>query len=494
MINKGLLIILDGYGEGESSPFNAVKNSKTPTLNALKNAQYSLIKTDGEAVGLFDGEMGGSEVGHTTIGAGRVVPSMAKQIHLDIENKLFEKNAVLKEQLLDLKNNKANLHLVGLMSDKNIHSDIAHAVEIIKIAKNKAKNIFVHFITDGRDSGCYDSLKYLEFLQNGIKEVKNCEIASVMGRFYAMDRENNLDRTNLAFDTMFLVNGSIKQNEIKKYLKAQHDEGILDEDIKPIHVITKENCAINENDCVLFFNFREDRLRQIVKKTETLNCKVITMADVGGTNATSMYPSRIVEHTLSEYLSEYDLKQIKIGESTKYAHVTYFLNGGKEQPFSKEDRVHVPTIKVDNFSKTPKMRAKDIAKETINAIKKNYDAVIVNFSNPDMVGHTGDYVATVKALEFLDKCLNKILKVVKKKGYFAIITADHGNAEKMKAEDGTPHTAHTLNPVFCSVVGNFKFKIKKKGELKDIAPTFVKLLGLPKNKFFEGNSLVTIDK
>jgi len=379
------------------------------------------------------------------------------------------------------------------MSDKNIHSDISHAVELIKIAKNNAKNIFVHFIADGRDSGCYDSLKYYDYLSENIKNIKNCEVASVMGRFYAMDREKNMDRTTLAMETMFKVNGSINKSEIKKYLKSQHDEGIMDEYIKPVHVKTKANSELTNNDCVLFFNFREDRLRQIVKETEKQECKVVTMAPVGGVSSTSIYGNKIVEHTLSEYLSENNLKQVKISESTKYAHVTYFLNGGKEEPFKMEDRIHVPTMKVKNFAKTPKMRAKEITKQTINSIKKGYDAIIVNFSNADMVGHTGDYKATVKALEYLDVCLGKIIKAVKNFGYFALITADHGNAEQMRTEENLPHTAHSLNPVFCSLVANFSYRMKKNGGLQDIAPTFVHLLGLKKCAHFEGSSLVKVD-
>jgi len=494
MSRKGLMIILDGYGEGEASPFNAVKNANTPTLKEIKQGKICSIKTDGEAVGLFDGEMGGSEVGHTTIGAGRVIPSMAKQIKYDISTKLFSKNKTLKNCLDNLKKNKSNLHLVGLMSDKNIHSDIAHAVEIVKLSASSAKNIFVHFITDGRDSGCYDSLKYLDYFLQHTKDVKNCEIASVMGRFYAMDREKNMDRTTIAFETMFKVNGSISQNEIKKYIKSQHEIGNMDEFIEPIHVKTKEDCVVNDEDCVFFFNFREDRLRQIVKVSEQLNCSILTMAPVGLTSAIPLYPAKEVDHTLSEYLSENNLSQIKISESTKYAHVTYFLNGGKEEPFKREDRVHVPTLKVDNFSKAPKMKAKEITKETLKAIKKGYDAIIVNFSNADMVGHTGDYAATLKALECVDKCIKKILSLAKKKKYFALLTADHGNAEEMRTAEGLPHTAHTLNKVFCAVVIDNSYKMKKNGELKDIAPTFINLLGLKPNKFFEGKSLVSLDK
>ncbi len=486
-MNKGILVILDGYGEGKPYEYNAVTNAKTPTLNSLKQQSYSLLKTHGESVGLFDDEMGGSEVGHITIGAGRIVNSTAKQIRDDIKSKEFEKNKVLTKTLESLKKNDADLHLFGLMSDKNIHSDIAHCVEIAKLAEDKAKNIYIHFITDGRDSGAYESLKYLKYLENSIKNIKNCSILSVSGRFYAMDRENHEERTNIAFNACFTQNKTITNVEI--YIKDQHAEGKNDQFVEPTAVKSKTYQGVSQNDCVIFFNFREDRLRQIVKKCEELKCNLVTMSDVGGTNSKVMYPNKIVKKTLSEYLSENNLTQIKIGESTKYAHVTYFLNGGREERFDKEDRVHVPSYNVSDFSLTPQMKAEEITKEVKKAIKKDYDAIIVNYSNADMVGHTGNYEATIKALEVVDKCLKKVLNYAKKNDYFAMITADHGNAEEMKTSKGEPQMAHTTNPVFF-VVANSGLKMKKEGGLKDVAPTFVELLGLKPNKHFEGESLI----
>ena len=486
-MNKGILVILDGYGEGKPYEFNAVANAKTPTLNYLKKQSNSLLKTHGESVGLFEEEMGGSEVGHTTIGAGRIVNSTAKQIRDDIKCKKFSKNKVLTKMLEDLKKNDADLHLFGLMSDKNIHSDISHCVEIVKLAKDNAKNIYIHFITDGRDSGAYDSLKYLKYLENNIKSIKNSSILSVSGRFYAMDRENHEERTNEAFEACFTQNKTI--TNVEKYIKDQHAEGKNDQYIEPVAVKSETYQGVNKNDCVLFFNFREDRLRQIVKKCEELNCSLVTMSDVGGTKSKVMYPNKIVKNTLSEYLSENNLSQIKIGESTKYAHVTYFLNGGREERFNKEDRVHVPSYNVGDFSLTPQMKAKEITKEVKNAIKKDYDAIIVNYSNADMVGHTGNYEATVKSLEIVDKCLKKVIKCAKKNKYFVMITADHGNSEEMKTKNGEPQMAHTINPVFC-VIANSGLNMKKEGGLKDVAPTFVELMGLKPNKYFEGQSLI----
>ena len=486
-MNKGILIILDGYGEGKPGEFNAVINAKTPTLDMLKNQSYSLLQAHGDAVGLFESEMGGSEVEHLTIGAGRVVPSTARKIRDEVISGAFHKNKVLTTTIKNLRKTNGNLHLVGLMSDKNIHSNIEHCVEIVKLAHEKVNNIYIHFITDGRDCGVHDSLKYLKYLQKNIKNIKNCSILSVSGRFYAMDRENHEERTNQAFNAFFEPNNTI--TDVEKYIKGEHELGKNDQFVTPASVKSKTYTGISKNDCILFFNFREDRMRQIVKKCEELKCGLVTMADVGGTKAKVMYPNKIAENTLSQYLSDNGLKQIKIGESTKYAHVTYFLNGGREEPFKNEDRVHVPSYNVADFANTPQMKAKEITAEVKKAIKKEYDAIIVNYSNGDMVGHTGNYEATIKSLEIVDKCLKQVLKTAKRKGYFVMITADHGNSEEMRLKNGEPHMAHTINPVFC-VVANSGLEMKKKGELKDVAPTFIKLLGLKENKHFEGTGLI----
>lgn len=486
-MQKGILVILDGYGEGKPSEFNAVENANTPTLKRLKSLSHSLLKTHGESVGLFEEEMGGSEVGHTTIGAGRIVKSTAKKIRDEIISGDFQKNKTINSMLDNLKKKKSDLHLVGLMSDKNIHSNIEHCLEIITMAQAKAKNIYIHFITDGRDAGVFDSLNYLKQLQNHIKNIKNCHILSVSGRFYSMDRENHEERINKAFNAMFCANNAIKN--VEDYIKQQHKAGNNDQMIEPACIKVEKFDGVKKEDCLFFFNFREDRLRQMVKKCEELNCTILTMADVGGVNAKSVYPNKITENTMSQYLSENGLKQIKISESTKYAHVTYFLNGGREQPFENEDRIHIPSLKTNDFAKTPNMQAKKITSEVKKAIKKQYDAIIVNYSNADMIGHTGDYEAVVKSLECLDKCLAKVLKFAKKNDYFILVTADHGNSEQMKNKNGEPNTAHTINRVIC-VVDNEENKMKKYGELKDVAPTFVEMLGLKPSKHFEGKSLI----
>lgn len=491
-MNKAMLIILDGYGEGKAGDFNAVKNAKTPTLDRLKTQSYSLLKADGESVGLFKNDLGGSEVGHLTIGAGRIVPSMLRQIHDSIEKKTLQKNKKLEKVIAKLEKNHGDLHLIGLCSDKNIHSNINHIYAIIDIFKNVAKNIYLHLITDGRDCGPFDSLKYIKQVQNKIKNVPNCHILSVGGRAYAMDRENNLDRTEKGFNAMFKAEKGITESEILTYIKNEHKNEKNDQFVEPIHVNSDTYTKVNKNDCLFFFNFREDRLRQLVKMAEKFNVELITMSNVGNTKSTPLFVKEVVDNTLFEYLSNKGLKQLKISESTKYAHVTYFLNGGREEAFKNEDRIHIPSHKVKDFSEKPKMRAGEITKaikSTLFNKTNSYDFVVVNYSNPDMIGHTGDYKATVVALEYLDKCLAKVLKWAKKTGYKVLVTADHGNSEEMRTSNGEPHMAHTLNRVFC-VVADSGLEMKKYGELDDVAPTILEIMDIEPNIYFEGKSLI----
>lgn len=488
-MKKGVLLILDGYGEGEAGMYNAVINANTPTLDKIKSKGYALLKTHGESVGLFESEMGGSEVGHLTIGSGRVVNTIAKQIRDEIRSGEFRKNKVINHIADKLSANGGNLHLIGLMSDKNVHSNIEHCIEVIKHLHKKVKNIYVHFISDGRDSGIADSIKYLELLNSTIKDIPNCEILSVGGRFYGMDRERLLDRTEKAFDAMFNKVNEI--DDVESYLKLNHANNVTDENIVPVSVKSSTYNKVSENDVVFFFNFREDRMRQIAKRCEKLNCEIVTMSNVGGVNSLVAYPKTTTTNTLSEYLSEHGLKQIKITETTKYAHLTYFLNGGEEKPFPNEDRICFETIETDNYAKTPKMRAEDITEEVVLSIEKGYDAVIINFPNPDIVGHMGDYDAVVTAIECLDKCVEKIINKATEKGYFVIVTADHGNAESMVRENGEPNMSHTINKVFCAVIDNGEnLPVVKEGELKNVAPTFVEMMQLKQSPYFEGKSLL----
>ena len=492
-MKKGVLLILDGYGESEASKYNAVTNANTPYIDYLrKTYPYCLVNTDGRSVGLPTGTMGGSEVGHTTIGAGRVVNTMVVKIGDDIASGKFFELPTLKTKFEKLFNDGGALHIAGLFSDKQIHSDLNHSFALIEMAKQfKIDRVFLHAFTDGRDCAQDSSFEYLKNFEEITKTLQLGEIATIGGRFYAMDRENNFERTNLALDCMQKID--YDYNSALDCLKSSHNNGITDEFIVPSRIKTEKQYTFNKQDLFIFFNFREDRMKQPVKLLSQRNIMdIVTFCDfVKGENISYLYDEDNITGTLSEYLSNNNLKQLKISESTKYAHVTYFLNGGREEPFAGESRIHIETEKTTDFALTPKMRAKEITQATVDALKQNeYDAIVVNFSNPDMIGHTGNYDATVKALEFLDVCVKDVVETALEQNYFVMLTADHGNAEQMRDENGKIQTAHTLNPVICMIIDKVRYDMVKYGGLKDISPTFIKLMGLKPNPKFEGELLI----
>ncbi|MBQ3502265.1 MAG: 2,3-bisphosphoglycerate-independent phosphoglycerate mutase [Clostridia bacterium] len=492
-MKKGLLLILDGYGEAPKSEFNAVTNANTPYIDYLrKTYSYSLLGTHGKFVGLPNTTMGGSEVGHTTIGAGRVIKSSVVKIDDEIEDGSFFNHKQFVETFTKLKNNGGALHIGGLFSDKQIHSDLHHAFALMKMAKQYGVDrVFIHAFTDGRDCAQNSSFEYLDMFNKASAEIGVGEIASVGGRFYIMDRENNMDRTNKALDTMQKLD--FDYMSALECLTNSHNVGTTDEFIVPSRIKTNKQYSFNNNDLFIFFNFRADRMKQPVKALNDKNLMdIITFYSfVDGERVNHIYNEEDVDGTLSEYLSSLGLKQLKISESTKYAHVTYFLNGGREEPFDGEDRIHIETEKTLDYAKTPKMRAGEIAKATVETLKQDkYDAIVVNFSNPDMIGHTGNYDATVEALEFLDGCVKNIVETALSNDYFVMLTADHGNAEEMRDENGKPQTAHSLNPVICMTIDKTPYSMVQYGGLKDIAPTFIKLMGLPANPKFEGELLI----
>jgi len=492
-MKKGLLLILDGYGEAPKSKFNAVTNANTPYLNYLrKTYPSSLVYTDGRSVGLPAGAMGGSEVGHTTIGAGRIIKTTTVKIDDEIESCEFFKHKELVDAFIKLNSNNGALHIAGLFSDKQIHSDLNHAFALIKLAKMyNIDRVFFHAFTDGRDCAQNASFEYLEKFNRAVSVIGVGEIATVGGRFYAMDREGNFERTNQALDTMQKVDYDF--NSAYECLNNSHDKGVSDEFVVPSRIKTNKDYTFNSNDLFVFYNFRADRMKQPVKVLNDKNIMdIITFCDFAkGERISYIYHDEDITGTLSEYLSSQGLKQLKVSESTKYAHVTYFLNGGREQPFYGEDRIHIETEKTADFALTPNMRAGEIASSTIEALTSNkYDAVIVNFSNPDMIGHTGNYEATIQALEFLDKCVEDVVKTALDNNYFVLLTADHGNAEEMRDSNGNIQTAHSLNPVICMTIDKTKHDMLQYGGLKDIAPTFIHLMGLNPNPKFEGDILV----
>lgn len=493
MNKKGLLLILDGYGEAEKSQFNAVTNANTPYLDYLRQTYpNTLLYTHGKHVGLPNGTMGGSEVGHTTIGAGRIIKTMTVKIDDEIEDGSFFKHKVLIDGLKKLKQNNGALHIGGLFSAKQIHSDINHAFALIKMAKMyDIDRVFFHAFTDGRDCAQDASFQYLDEFNRVTKEIGVGEIATIGGRFYAMDREQNYERTNLALDAMQKEDS--EYNSALECLQSSHNNGKTDEFVVPARIKTKQRYTFDNKDLFIFYNFRADRMKQPVKCLQDRNIMdIITFCNfVEGDRIKYIYNDEDITGTLSEYLSKLNLKQLKISESTKYAHVTYFLNGGREQAFKGEDRIHIETQKTLDYALTPKMRAGEITAETVNALNKNeYDLIVVNFSNPDMIGHTGNYDAVITALEFLDKCIKKVVETAQKNGYFVMLTADHGNAEEMRTKDGAVQTAHSLNPVICMIIDDNNYELEKFGGLENVAPTLLELMHLDENPKFEGKSLI----
>lgn len=492
-MKKVLLVVLDGYGEAPKSEFNAVTNANTPFLNEMRlKYPHSILKAHGRAVGVPDDVYGGSEVGHMTMGAGRAIKTMVLKINDDIKTGALANFSVLKTQFLALKNRGGALHIGGLFSDKRVHADIHHAFEIMRIAKTYGiTKVFFHAFTDGRDCAIDSSFTYLEMFNSKAKEIGVGEIATVGGRFYIMDREGNFDRTNLALDVFEKTGYDYETAE--QALKTSHENGITDEFVKPVRIKTNQPYSFDKNDLFVFYNYRADRLKQPVKALSGRKLmNIITFTDVcKADNVEHLYGEEDVKNGLTEYLCGNGLKVLKVSESTKYAHVTYFFNGGREEPFENEDRVHVPTEKTNEYDKTPRMRAREITDETMKALdRQEYLFVLVNYSNPDMIGHTGNYEATVQALEFLDGCVKELVENAEKNGYSIVITADHGNSEQMRDEKGNLHTAHTLNPVICVCIDKSVKDMVQYGGLRDIAPTVLQLMGVDNNPSFEGSSLI----
>lgn len=490
-MRKGIMLILDGYGEGEQYEFNAVENANTPYLKDIKkNKPNCYLGTDSRFVGLPENTMGGSEVGHMTIGAGKIKRSMQVKIDDEIESGEFFNKPILVEKFTKLKANNGSLHIAGLWSDKQIHSNINHCFALMRQAKDFGiEKVFIHAFTDGRDCPPKSSKTYFEMFNNKSKQLGLAEIATIGGRFYIMDRENNLDRTEKALNK-FVQTGYDFEN-YEECIDENYSNELTDEFVIPARIKTEKEYALTDKDLLIFYNTRGDRMKQPVKMaSEKLDCDILTMCEfVDGVDY--IYDEDNISNTLVEYLSKKGLKQLKISESTKYAHVTYFFNGGREEPFEGEERIHIITEKTDDYALTPKMRAPEITEKTLEMLNsKKYDAIYVNFSNPDMIGHTGNYNATVESLEYLDSCVKSIVETAQDNGYFVLLCADHGNAEEMIDNNGNPQTAHSLNPVKCVIIDKENDNIvMHNGGLQDIAPTFLKLMNIEQNPSFEGKPL-----
>jgi 2,3-bisphosphoglycerate-independent phosphoglycerate mutase len=495
MNKKVLLMILDGWGIPKNPKVSAVDAAKTPYIKSLlAKYPHSKLEASGLAVGLPAGQMGNSEVGHMNIGAGRVVYQDLVRINKAVEENELDQNPVLLEAINYAKANNKAFHLIGLVSDGGVHSHIDHLKGIITIAyKNALKNVFIHAFLDGRDTDPKGGVNYLRNLQHHLS-VTTGKIASVIGRYYAMDRDKRWERVKLAYDLLVKAVGE-KTNDPLHSIEKSYQAGVTDEFIKPLVVVdTNQNplATIAEGDVVLCFNFRTDRGREITevltqKDFPDQNMKALSLYYVTLTNyddsfkgVNVIFDKDNLVNTLGEIVANAGKKQIRIAETEKYPHVTFFFSGGREEAFPGESRLLAPSPKVATYDLMPEMSAHDIKDKIIPELKKGeVDFICLNFANPDMVGHTGVFEAAVKAVETVDATNQAVTEVARKNGYTVIIIADHGNAEVMVNEDGTPNTAHTTNLVPCILVDDTYTGKLSDGKLGDLAPTILTIMGIP---------------
>lgn len=499
------LIIMDGCGLGDKTDKNnAVEVAKTPVLDGLI-AKYksSKLQASGEYVGLPDGQMGNSEVGHTNIGAGRIIYQQLTRITRDIKNGDFFKNKALLEIVDGVKKNGGALHLMGLVSPGGVHSHQAHLYALLELAKkNDIKEVYVHAFLDGRDVPPQSAEPYLTELEEKCKEIGTGKIATISGRYYAMDRDTNWDREQKAYEAIAHAEG-VSADSAVEGLKASYANGANDEFVVPC--VIKGYAGMKNGDGAIFFNFRPDRARQLThafvdkefngfERDENLKIPFATFSQYEeGMNALVAFPPESIKNTLGQIIADKGLTQLRIAETEKYAHVTFFFNGGVEEQFAGEDRILVPSPKVATYDLQPEMSAIEVTDKVVEAIKsKKYDFIILNYANCDMVGHTGVFDAVVKAVETTDTCVGRFVDAIREVGGEVCITADHGNADiMMDYANHQPFTKHTTNPVPFIVVSD-RVKAVKDGALCDIAPTLLTLAGIEIPKEMTGNSLVEL--
>ena len=496
------LIILDGFGYNPSDYGNAIRAAKTPNLDKLfATCPHTLIGASGMDVGLPDGQMGNSEVGHTNIGAGRVVYQELTRITKSISDGDFFQNEALCGAVENCKKNGTALHLMGLLSDGGVHSHLDHLFALLQMAKDKGlTKVYIHAFLDGRDVSPTSGADFVAQTVEKCREVGVGKIATVMGRYYAMDRDKRWDRVEMAYDAMVYGEGSTFNPVPVAAVKDSYAAGVTDEFVEP--VVCDRDGTISDNDSVIFFNFRPDRAREITRTLVdpdfdgftrqifplTFVCN--TEYDASMPNVEVAFPRTSVRNGLGEYLSQMGMTQLRIAETEKYAHVTFFFNGGSETVFPGEDRVLVPSPKVATYDLQPEMSAHEVTDKCVERIESGaYDVIILNFANCDMVGHTGVFDAAVKAVETVDTCVGKVVDATLKMGGIAMITADHGNAEQMTEPDGSPMTAHTTNPVPFILCGAGT-ELRQGGRLADIAPTMLDVMGLACPAEMDGTSLI----
>lgn len=504
-----VLMILDGYGLNKNCEHNAVCEGKTPVMDQLMSqCPYVEGQASGLAVGLPEGQMGNSEVGHLNMGAGRIVYQELTRITKAIEDGDFFENPELLAAVENVKKNDSSLHMFGLLSDGGVHSHITHLFGLLELAKRQGlKKVYVHCFLDGRDTPPASGKGYIEELQKKMDELGVGEIGVVSGRYYAMDRDNRWDRVELAYKALTKGEG-VKGTDATEAVQASYDDGKTDEFVLPT-VIEKDGkpvATIQDNDSVIFFNFRPDRAREITRafcdpefkgfeREKKLNLTYVCFTDYDETIPGKLvaFKKEEIKNTFGEYLAAHNMTQARIAETEKYAHVTFFFNGGVEEPNPGEDRILVKSPKVATYDLQPEMSAPQVCDKLVEAIKSGkYDVIIINFANPDMVGHTGVESAAIKAIETVDACVGRAVDAIKEVDGQMFICADHGNAEQLvDYETGEPFTAHTTNPVpFILVNADPSYTLREGGKLADIVPTLIELMGMEQPKEMTGTSLL----
>jgi len=504
-----LFIILDGYGLGKDPSVSAIARAKQPYLDELfKTKPWTWANASGGYVGLPDGQMGNSEVGHMNIGAGRIVWQDITRIDHAIKTGEIFENKTLLRLTEDVRKNNVKLHIMGLFSDGGVHSHLRHLYPLLELAKEHGlKNVFVHAFMDGRDTPPHNGAKYVKEFQEKAKEIGTGKLATIVGRYYAMDRDKRWDRTEKAYRMLVEGEGQ-KFNDPVEAVEASYKDEKTDEFILPI-VLTENDkpvAAVENGDAVLFFNFRTDRPRQLTTaltdpdfsefKRDLLKLECVTMTPYHKEfTFPVVFEPQSLDNTLGEYIAAKGLTQLRIAETEKYPHVTFFFSGGREKPFDGEDRILVPSPRdVPTYDYKPEMSAYKVADEAVKYINdKHPDLVVLNFANPDMVGHTGVMEAAVKAVETVDRCTRQVMEAALELGYCAVVTADHGNADIMMDTNGGPHTAHTTNPVpFIVIKDGIKEPLREGGKLGDFAPTLLDLMELPIPEEMDGESILKV--
>ena len=502
-----MLMILDGFGINEKTDGNAVKLAKTPNIDKLmKKYQNTIMYTSGLKVGLPDGQMGNSEVGHTNIGAGRIVYQELTKITKSIEDGDFFAIPEFIEAIENCKKHNSKLHILGLLSDGGVHSHIRHLYGLLEMAKRRDfEDVYVHCFLDGRDTPPASAEGYITQLEEKMKEKKVGKIASISGRYYAMDRDKRWDRVKKCYDALVRGEGN-KATSATIAIEDSYQKEVFDEFVEPTVIVNNDTpiATIGENDSVIFFNFRPDRAREITRaivdpefdgfETEKINTYFVCFTNYDETmpNVKIAFKKEPLVNTFGEVVSKNGLKQLRIAETEKYAHVTFFFNGGEEKQYPGEDRILVPSPKVATYDLQPEMSAPIVTEKVVEAINEDkYNAIILNFANPDMVGHTGSLPAAIKAVETIDECVQKVVDAMLAHNGTILITADHGNCEQMiDYKTGEPHTAHTTNPVpLILVTNNDELKVKS-GKLADLAPTMLEILGIEKPEEMTGESIL----